>query len=149
VAKLVHVITAWVREPDVFREFSELSRTWSANNLLSWVDRTTQRSLVCALWLLHPLEYAATLLNFHFRRVVHIWPLCRLVWPLTQRDEHRQRVSGNEVLKVFVPKRQEVTRGWRRLYYDGLASFYASTNITKMIKTRRMRWAEFVVRIVN
>jgi hypothetical protein len=38
-------------------------------------------------------------------------------WSLTLREEHRLRVFGNRVLKrIFGPKRDEVTGGWRKLH---------------------------------
>jgi len=38
-------------------------------------------------------------------------------WWLTMREENRPRVSGNRVLRrIFVPKRDEVSREWRKLH---------------------------------
>ena len=38
-------------------------------------------------------------------------------WSLTLRDEHRQRVFENRVLRrIFVSVRVEVTGDWRRLH---------------------------------
>jgi hypothetical protein len=49
----------------------------------------------------------------------------------------------NRVLRIiFGPKREEVARGWRRLHNDELHNLYASTNIVRVMKSRRMRWAE-------
>jgi hypothetical protein len=40
-------------------------------------------------------------------------------WPLTLREEHRLRVFENRVLRrIFGPKRDEVTGGWRKLYNE-------------------------------
>jgi hypothetical protein len=38
--------------------------------------------------------------------------------------------------RIFGPKRDEVTGGWRKLH-----SLYSSPSIIRMIKSRRMRWA--------
>jgi hypothetical protein len=63
-------------------------------------------------------------------------------WCLILEEEHRLRVSENRVLKeIFGPKREEVAGGWRRLHNEDLHNLYASTNIIRVIKSRRMRWA--------
>jgi hypothetical protein len=41
-------------------------------------------------------------------------------WFLTLREEHRLRVFENRVLKrIFGPKRNQVTGGWRKLHNEG------------------------------
>jgi hypothetical protein len=41
-------------------------------------------------------------------------------WSLTLREEHRLRVFENKVLRrIFGPKRDEVTGGWRKLRWAG------------------------------
>jgi hypothetical protein len=63
-------------------------------------------------------------------------------WFLTLREEHRLRVFENRVLRrIFGPKRDKVTGGWRRLHNEELNDLYSSPNIIQVIKTRRMRWA--------
>jgi hypothetical protein len=48
-------------------------------------------------------------------------------------------VSENRVLRrIFGPKREEVAGGWRRLHNEKLHKFYASSNITGLIKSGRM-----------
>jgi hypothetical protein len=65
-------------------------------------------------------------------------------WSLTLGEEHRLRVFENSVLKmIFGPKREE-DGSWRKLYNDELHSLYSSLNIVRIIKSRRMRWAEHV-----
>jgi hypothetical protein len=52
------------------------------------------------------------------------------------------RLSAKMVLRrIFGPKREEVAGGWRRLHNEELHNLYASPNITRMIKSRRIRWA--------
>jgi hypothetical protein len=69
-------------------------------------------------------------------------------WSLTLREEHRLRVFENRVLRrIFGPKRDEVTGGWRKLHNEQLHNLYSSSSIIRMIKPRRMRWAGFVARI--
>jgi hypothetical protein len=57
-------------------------------------------------------------------------------------------VFENSVLRrMFGPKRDEVSGDWRKLRNEGLHKLYSSPNIIRMIKSRRMRWAEHVVRM--
>jgi len=49
--------------------------------------------------------------------------------------------------KMFGPKRKEVIGGWRRLHNEELHKFYASPNIIRVIKFRRIRRAEHVARM--
>jgi hypothetical protein len=66
-------------------------------------------------------------------------------WSLTLREEHRLRVFENRVLRrIFGPKRNEVTGGWRKLHNEELHGLYSSPGIVKVIKARRMRWAGHV-----
>jgi hypothetical protein len=57
------------------------------------------------------------------------------------RDERRLRVFGNRVLgRIFGPKRDEVTGEWRRVRNEELCDLH-SPNITRVIKSIRMRWS--------
>jgi hypothetical protein len=47
-------------------------------------------------------------------------------------------------LRIFEPKRGEVTRGWRKLHNEELHNLYSSPSINRMIKSRRMKWAGHV-----
>jgi hypothetical protein len=49
--------------------------------------------------------------------------------------------------RVFGPRRDEVTGEWRRLYNEELNDLYSSPNIIRVIKSRRMGWAEHVARM--
>jgi hypothetical protein len=40
-----------------------------------------------------------------------------------------------------------VTRGWRKLHNEELHNLYSSPSIIRVIKLRRMRWAEHAARI--
>jgi hypothetical protein len=60
------------------------------------------------------------------------------------REEHRLRVFENRVLRrIFGPKREE-DGSRRKLHNDELHCLYSSPNIVRVIKSRRMRWAEHV-----
>jgi hypothetical protein len=47
-------------------------------------------------------------------------------------------------MRIFGPKRDEVTRGRRKLYNEELLNLNSSPNISRMIKSRRMRCAGHV-----
>jgi len=47
-------------------------------------------------------------------------------WSLTLREERRLIVSENRVLRIFGPKRDEVTGEWRKLHNEELNDLYCS-----------------------
>jgi hypothetical protein len=50
-----------------------------------------------------------------------------------------RRISGS--------KKKEMAGGWRRLHNEELRNFYASQNIIRVIKSRRMRYVGYVVNV--
>jgi hypothetical protein len=63
-------------------------------------------------------------------------------------EEHRLKVFENRVLRgIFGPTRDEVTGDWRKLRNVELHYLYSSPNISRMIKSRRVRWSVHLVRI--
>jgi len=50
----------------------------------------------------------------------------------------------NMVLRIFVPRTDEVTGEWRRLHDEELNDLYSSPSIVRVIKSRRMRLAGHV-----
>jgi len=61
-------------------------------------------------------------------------------WSVTLREERRLRVFENRVLRrIFGPKRDEVTRKWRKLHNEELTNLYSLPNIVRVVKSRRMR----------
>jgi hypothetical protein len=68
-------------------------------------------------------------------------------WSLTVREEHKLRVFENRLLRIFGPKRDGVTGGWRKLHNEELHNLYSSPSIIRIIKPRRMRWAGHVAQM--
>jgi len=64
------------------------------------------------------------------------------------REERRLRVFENRVLRIFGPKRDEVTREWK-LRNEELNGLYSSANIVQVIKSRRLGWAGHAARMVE
>jgi hypothetical protein len=56
-------------------------------------------------------------------------------------------MSERVLRTIFGPKRDEVTEEWRKLYNEEFNYLYSSPNIVRVIKSRRMRWAEHVARL--
>jgi hypothetical protein len=59
---------------------------------------------------------------------------------MTIREKKVQR-------KIFGPRRDEVTGGWRQVRSEELRDLYSSPNIIRTIKSRRMRWAVHITRM--
>jgi hypothetical protein len=49
--------------------------------------------------------------------------------------------------RIFGPKRDEVTGGWRKLHNEELHNLYSFPSIITMIKSRRMRCVGHVARM--
>jgi hypothetical protein len=59
-----------------------------------------------------------------------------------------QRVFVNRALKrIFGPKRDEVTEEWKKLNNEELNYLHSSHNITRVMKSRRMKWAGHLARM--
>jgi hypothetical protein len=66
-------------------------------------------------------------------------------WSLTLRGKHRLRVFQNRDLRgIFRPKRDEVTGEWRKLHNEELHNMYSFPEISRKVKSMRMRWAGHV-----
>jgi hypothetical protein len=56
---------------------------------------------------------------------------------LTLREDHILRVFENRVLRrIFGPKRDEVTREWRKLHNEELQNLYSSPYIIRQVKVK-------------
>jgi hypothetical protein len=57
-------------------------------------------------------------------------------------------VFENRVLRrIFGPKRDGVTGGWRKPHNEELHDLYSSPSIIRIIKSRRTRWAGHVAQM--
>jgi hypothetical protein len=66
-------------------------------------------------------------------------------WSLALGEEHKLKVFENRVLRrIFGPKRDGVTGGWRKLHKKELHKLYPSLNIIRIIRSKQMRWAGHV-----
>jgi len=70
------------------------------------------------------------------------------IWTLTLREERKLRLFVYMVLRrIFVPRRDEVRREWRKLHNEELNDLNSSPKILRVIKLKRMRWAGHVARM--
>jgi hypothetical protein len=57
-------------------------------------------------------------------------------------------VFENRVLRrIFAPKKDEVTGGWRKLQNEELYNLYCSPGVIRMIETGNMGWTWYVARM--
>jgi hypothetical protein len=69
-------------------------------------------------------------------------------WSPTLREEHRLRPLENRVLRrIFGRTEVEIVGGWIKLHNEELHNLYCSSNVIRMIKSRKMRWAGHVPRM--
>jgi len=51
--------------------------------------------------------------------------------------------------RVFGPKRDQITGEWRKLHNEELRDLYTLPDIVRVVKSRGMRWAGHVARMVE
>jgi hypothetical protein len=49
--------------------------------------------------------------------------------------------------RIFGPRRDELTKDWRKLHKEELTDLYSSTNILRVNKSRRLKWAGHITRM--
>ena len=78
---------------------------------------------------------------FDYIIILHVVLYGCETWSLTLREERGLRVFESRVLRrIFGPKRNEVTREWRKLHNEERNDLCSVLNIVRAIKSRRMRW---------
>jgi hypothetical protein len=91
------------------------------------------------------VDISSDVSNKYINAVTYVFflvPLYRCkTWSLTLR------VFKKWVLRIFGPKRDEVTGEWRRLHNMELYALYFSPNITRALQSRRLMWAGHVARM--
>jgi hypothetical protein len=103
----------------------------------------------CYQSVLNPLS--SSLLSKNIKIKIHriiilpvVWYGCE-TWSLILEEKRRLSVSETMVLRrIYGPKREEGTEDCTRLHNEKLNDTYCSPNITRLIKSRRMRWAGHV-----
>ena len=61
--------------------------------------------------------------------------------PFSIHDANRDNFTP---VRVFGPRRDEVTGEWRKLHNEELRDLYSLPNIVRVVKSRRMRWVGHV-----
>jgi len=64
-------------------------------------------------------------------------------WSVLRREEHSLKEYENRMLR----RREEVVGEWRRLHNDELRNLYASLSIIRLMKSRKIRWADHIARV--
>jgi hypothetical protein len=66
-------------------------------------------------------------------------------WLLTLKKAYSLSCSENTVRgKIFGPKSEEVTGDWRKLHSEELHDLYSSPDISRVIKSRRMKLVRYM-----
>jgi hypothetical protein len=55
--------------------------------------------------------------------------------------------ENSALRRIFGPKRDEVTREWRKFRIEELKDLYSSPTIVQVIKSRRLKWVGHVARV--
>jgi hypothetical protein len=78
------------------------------------------------------------------KTIILLW-FCMGIWSPTLREEDILKVFENRALRrIFGPRRDEVTGEGKRLHKAERHDLYSSPSITRIIKSRRMKWTGHV-----
>jgi hypothetical protein len=73
---------------------------------------------------------------------------CSYFLSLTLMEDHKLREFENRVLRrIFGPKKDGMTGGWRKLHNEELHDLYSLASIIRIIKSKMMGWAGHVARM--
>jgi hypothetical protein len=76
----------------------------------------------------------------HKTRILPVFLYGCETWSVTLREKRRLRIYEDKVLRrIFRPKFEEVVGGWRRPHNVELHNLYASQNVIRVIKYKRIR----------
>jgi len=67
-------------------------------------------------------------------------------WSLVLKEEHRLRLFENRVLRRILGPKRDVGES-RKLHNEEINDLYSLTNIIRVLKSRRKRWAGLVARM--
>jgi hypothetical protein len=69
----------------------------------------------------------------------------REIFTVTLREEHRLSALSKRVLRiVFQSKRDEGSKGWRKLKNEELNNLHSSPSVIRVMKSRRIKLACYV-----
>ena len=67
--------------------------------------------------------------------------------PIIQKEESKLTAFENRVpRRIFGPRRDKVTSEWKKLHNEELNDLHSTPIKVRVIKSRRIRWAEHVAR---
>jgi hypothetical protein len=93
-----------------------------------------------------PLFKSREIKTYELAVLIFVLWVCNLVCHTKGRTLLRV-YENRELRRIFGRKMEEMTRGWRILHNEELHDLYASPDIIRVIKSRKMAWAGKVARM--